>query len=286
MTKLDFHFGVPVHARDRQCGKLAKIVFDPKTLQVSALIVQKGWIFKKARVIPVAKVERTTPFEIRLDLDYAEFKRFAKFSQFESSRSGTVPAIRRRLREGVATSAQTLGRKTCVENITHQLGKINHVILDRETRLLSDVVMRAGLYSSSYMVPVTKIEKFQGKSILVSLSEAELSALPRCIPRTDADILADVLDALLSEETGAFHAVEPEVDGGVVRLTGDASSPRVKFHIEELVRRVPGVIDVKNDLSDGVLSSFRPISYDVPIVRKPARARDFEPADLRRRQGD
>jgi uncharacterized protein YrrD len=278
MAKLDLHIGVPVHAIDKTCGKLANVVIEPDTQQVSDLIVQYGLIMKEARVVPVAKVASATPFEIRLDLEHEEFKNFAKYREFVVKEpmpneggsnaswglasgygpggASPVPTMRRRLREGVAAGKQILGRKTGVENTVHELGKVDHVILNQDTGQISEIVMRAGLFPHYHVIPGSSIEEIQEESILVSLADDELDSLPEYKPRADADILEDVMNALLSERTPAFHSVEPRVTGGVVRLTGNVASPSVRNHAEELARLMSGVIDVENDLVVGDAPSF------------------------------
>jgi uncharacterized protein YrrD len=265
MTKLDLHIGVPVYAIDKQCGNLVSVVVDPGTQQVSDLIIQHGLLLKHSRVVPVAAVTSATPFEIHLNLDSSQFNNCVEYREIEikepvsDSRStpswgladGYSPAvttIRRRLREGVTAGKHVLGRKTGVENVGHSLGKVDHVVLERETGKIAEIVMRTGLFPAYYVLPVTKVEDIQEDSILVSISREEMATLPQYEPRQDADILVDVLSALLSERTPAFHTVEPSVEGGIIHLTGNVSSQSVKSHVEELVRLVPGVIDVENDL--------------------------------------
>ena len=67
--------------------------------------------------------------------------------------------------------------------------------------------------------------------------------------RDDAEITADIArvldDPLSVPET---HRVEPSVAGGIVRLDGTVQWPHDRVLVEALIRRIPGVVSVDNDL--------------------------------------
>ena len=79
--KLDFQIGAPVHCKDRQCGKLVKVVVNPETQVTSDFIVQQGWLPRPARVLPVASVARTTPSAIVLNLYSDELDKYADYRE-------------------------------------------------------------------------------------------------------------------------------------------------------------------------------------------------------------
>jgi hypothetical protein len=63
MNDFTFNFGSIVRCFDDQCGKLAKVIFDPENWQVTNLIVEEGYLLKKARIFPKTVVDWATAEE-------------------------------------------------------------------------------------------------------------------------------------------------------------------------------------------------------------------------------
>ena len=58
--RFDFRIGACVHLQDGLGGLLQKVVVDPYTRRVTDLVVDKGFLQKTDRVIPVTPVEQVT----------------------------------------------------------------------------------------------------------------------------------------------------------------------------------------------------------------------------------
>jgi len=81
----------------------------------------------------------------------------------------------------------------------------------------------------------------------------------RVVPeeRADADILKAVRSAILRyPNLTVFDSVELGVQDGVVFLEGSTQQPWRKDDVDRLVARIPGVRDVKNEITVQGLSSF------------------------------
>lgn len=67
--------------------------------------------------------------------------------------------------------------------------------------------------------------------------------------RPVADLLADVANALFWDLAVPRHRVTARVDYGVVTLKGVVERPYQKSCAEAVVRQVPGVLGVKNEIA-------------------------------------
>jgi uncharacterized protein YrrD len=62
-----FKQGTHVYSREHHdVGTIDRVVLDPETQEVKALIVRKGWLFTEDKVVPTESVERATEQEVIL----------------------------------------------------------------------------------------------------------------------------------------------------------------------------------------------------------------------------
>lgn len=265
--KLDLPLGAQVYCQDEPCGKLVKVVVDPATQQVTDLIVEKGLLLKHAYVLPVVTVDRMDGHDLYLTVHSAELSHYPEYrettvrepaagvtpargalsAELGMGAEPTVPLVRKRLREGIATGKTVIGRKTEVDTLHGAIGYVDHILMDTQNGKIAGVVMRKGLFPEYVVIPLEEIGEVSTESVFVDLSQDELAALPRYHPRSPAEILAAVQQQL-QEGWPAFTGVEAACTGGVVHLTGYVQSKALAYHAAELAQVVDGVFDVQNEL--------------------------------------
>lgn len=264
MMEFDFHIGAQVHCTDGHCGKLVKVVVDPTTQRVTDLIVEKGFLLKHDRVLPVSVVERATEKDIFLNIRSNELERYGEYREYyikepspdaasRSSRTDwemgvpqVVPMIRRRVREGIATGKAVIERATDVDNLEKTIGHVDHILADRESGQITHLVMRRGLIPEHVVVPMHLVERVDEDAIFTSVTQEELKELPRYKARSDEEVLANLRQRLAT--SSEFRAVTATAAEGIVRLNGQVRSQAARSHAEELAREVEGVIEVDNAL--------------------------------------
>jgi len=278
MAKLDLNIGAQVHCIDQPYGKLVKLVVDLQTQQVTDLIVEKGLLIKHDRVLPVATVDRITEKEIYLNIHSNELNNYPEYravnitepafdgrerailaSEFGSAIEPAIPQIRKRVHEGIAAGKTVIGRGTDVENLHHVLGHVDHVVVDQQSGRITHIVLQRGFWSENVVIPAERLENVDENGVFVSLTDAEVSELPRYKPRPASEILADLQDRLHDEWPPVFPEVKADMEGGVVHLSGSVGSKPLQIHAMEMARMVEGVIDVQNDL---VITPNTQHSYD------------------------
>ena len=205
-----FTIGAEVLCRNGKCGKLAKIAVDPETWEVKDLIVEEGFLLKRARVFPISLVESATPEEIMLALDAEELPNYREYeeSEYESLAHGmedvslsrpevppheaamqvvntynvtgteTVPLVREKIRKGVEANLEVVAHGTPVIGTDGEMGKLDRVITDSESGKVTHLVMRHGFLSSDHtLIPVTLVEHIGENGIGVKVSKEGLEEI-------------------------------------------------------------------------------------------------------------
>jgi uncharacterized protein YrrD len=258
MAAFDFHIGAQVHCTDGRCGKLVKLVVDPKTQQVTDLIVEKGFLLRKDRVLPVSTVAQIVGDEIHLQISSNQMSDFNEYHEVTvtepapdaGSYRGTsnnmggaysepyVPMIRRRLREGIATGKTVIDRGTEVENLEKVLGHVDHVIVNSETDAISHIVVRSGFFAEYRVIPVEKVEDI-GNDIFVLISREEFQAMPSYEPATGNESLVEERESSMLETeplTLAPNQQQGDVGGRISRALAEDARTR-QFVIEAICDR-------------------------------------------------
>ena len=204
-TQLDFNLGAEVHCMDGQCGTLAKVVINPRTDRVTGLIIERGFLFKENRVVPLGIVAEASPDEVRLTITSDELARHRKYEeetyrapepgwkhgQYTSNNAvlykppyrvpmtQSASQVKRHIEHGIAGSLDSLEAGLPVHGITEQLGTLDHVVADEETGEITALVVESGLLFGDYrIVPAERIEYIDDEGARVALEAQAFEALP------------------------------------------------------------------------------------------------------------
>lgn len=292
MAKLDLHIGAQVHCKDQHCGKLAKLVVDPQTQQVTDLIVKKGLLLTQDWVLPITTVERVTEQEICLNIRNHELGDYPEYHQVEIKEPApdaqaypsattlgpglgavnerAVPMIRKRIHQGITGGKAVIGHDTGVENLHRTLGHVDHVVVDTETGQMTQLVLSSGgLFPEYVVIPAEQIKDVDEQDVLVTVGSEELAALPRYTSRPAAKILAELHERLNETWPSPFAGVTATMEGGILQLMGHVRSTTLRYHAEEHARAVEGVIDVQNDLivDPHLQTGKRAVDYAISVAQ-------------------
>jgi uncharacterized protein YrrD len=287
MEQLNFDIGAKVYCGEESCGKLHKVVIDPHTNQVTDLVVERGFLKKTDRVLPVSAVERTKDHSIYLDIAADEIKNYPEYREVEFMEPApgwgqveqykakqtvckpsvympicpepVVPRIRHRIHEGIPSVKKVIEAGTLVETLDGEFGKVDHVLVDSRSGKITYLVVRKGLIPKYPVIPIEMVENVGEESIFIKKKEEELEDLPRYTPRDDEAILA-TLQNRLEESLFDLDGVEATVEGSIVRLTGQVKGMAARRRAEAIARSVEGVIDVENALDTGRIVRARVIT--------------------------
>jgi uncharacterized protein YrrD len=204
MDEFDFNIGAQVHCQDGKCGKLAKVVVHPDTWQVTDLIVEEGFLLKRARVFPITVVESTTAEDIYLSIESADLNNYREYREVEYEQPAftgqttpvhtgevvfpggvtvtdwNVPVVRRKVHMGISSQdLQLIKQGTPVENHEGVIGKVDHVIIDAHSNEITHLVVRHGIISIERLdIPISLVEHIGENHVLVTATNEELKQLP------------------------------------------------------------------------------------------------------------
>lgn len=205
----DFKLGAEVRCRDKSCGRLSKLVITPINRQLTHLIVETGFLFKQATVIPFEKVENCVAGEIDLSLHADELQTFPKYEETLVSKTTdwSPPAhlaleipvaptwesaapdpsfVSGKVRTGVDPESLLLGADTAITGLDGHIGYLNRVIVGEGDHFITHVVVCRGTLMMDYrVIPAHWLETVSESSIHIKATPAEVDTLPEYVGRSD-----------------------------------------------------------------------------------------------------
>lgn len=256
MNRYDLKFDALINCRDKQAGRLQKVLVDLKTQEVTHLVVSAGLIFKQTVNLPLSLVESTDdPREIQLSVFSDELSKFSSASSKgttpdegliqtpESAQEEVVEMVTAPQIEdlGAVTigndfaEAVLLSAETAVSSLENNIGRLSHVMTDISSGIIVQLVVTLGTrLRQSLVIPAELIEKLDEQMILVAVTKDETDALPEYFvswnmpeqdePESDT-ILSEAAPlsgnvALTNDLTKALTA-DPITETAVIEMTCD-----------------------------------------------------------------
>jgi uncharacterized protein YrrD len=211
MTQFNFHMGVHVQCTNGQCGKLAGVVINPDSQHITDLIVEKGFLLKHDRILPVSVMKDATEENVFLSVSSNELDQYPEYRVIEYEEPATgleqqstpiatpymaqgaldpvVPMVKKKIREGIGPGQKVIMPGTHVNNIHGTFGTVDHILMNPENKEITHLVVRRGtIFSDHLVIPISMVEEVREDSIFVTGTDEELKELPRYTPPTEADI--------------------------------------------------------------------------------------------------
>jgi uncharacterized protein YrrD len=259
-SRLEIRPGTQVIAGNEQVGRVQRLILRPDG-EVEGIIVS-GWIVLGHDVyVPIEAVESADPDAVHLSLSVVELSRLAPVDE-DSEHGGAgdshEPSLARAGFLRSATSGQAEARVggwplragQRVAATDGDVGDLDVVLIDPRTDRVTGFVVRKGTFIvRDVIVPIDWVQSVARDRIKLSVPKARLDSLPEYRP--DDEITRDVLDALwYGSDLGPADVqfVEVRTRDGIVELNGHTHTEHTRQKIEEVARRVRGVIDVRNNL--------------------------------------
>ncbi len=273
-----YKIGADVYCTDGRAGRLVKVVVDPHTRRVTDLIVEKGFLQKEDRVIPVEVVSDATDERIQLRISSRELSNYPiyRVEEFEVpapdwrpskgygadeivfwslpyglavSMNDVRPMIRQRVQKGIDPNETVIGRGTRVYNAEGTVGHIDHLLVNKDTGEITHLVLRKGLFPRRLMIPIEMVKSIDEEGVYIKATREELEKLEQHTQRADADILAELRDRLAEVTEFDLSRVKATIEDGLVRLSGQVANVAAKRHAEAIARSIRGVVGVENTIT-------------------------------------
>ncbi len=218
-----FRLGATVHTGDGELGSLAWVALDSTANTVTAIGVKLG-LFGGTHMAPVDRVVSARQDDIDLSLTRAEL------AQSKDKPDGAI-----------------ITGGTAVTLNGSRAGKVAQVTVDAATHTLRHVIVDRGLGGEATL-PARYITQVDTRQI--SAQNAEKTAARLTPFRHDDELREDVRLAI--EGTPKLRVDLPGMDihaiDSVVWLRGSTASDLNRRLIEDVVRQIPGIDELHNDL--------------------------------------
>jgi len=187
---MNFRIGAHVDATDGRVGEITKLIIDSRDRTVSDIVVKEGR-FAAERLVPIEDIVEATSDAVKLRVSHAQFNLlppYARSVQYTpdtppDSYLGVVknPVVLDQVDIGENERWFTGGEK--VEATDGTVGKIDEVLVDDQTRKITDVVLREGhLWSRHHVtIPIDNVDYAARGVIYLKLSKAELEPLKKLV---------------------------------------------------------------------------------------------------------
>lgn len=147
------------------------------------------------------------------------------------------------------------------------VGKVVSLRIDHLAKIINFTVQSGHFFFRRRIVPFLWVDRIEMGSVYLSAKKSEFKILPD--DRPDSQLIDDVEMALWEE--GILHGIEYNgVDisarCGVIVLEGYVPNAGLKNRIEEVVRYIPGVLGIVNDL---VIDEDLKIAAAMAVTRDP-----------------
>jgi uncharacterized protein YrrD len=210
MDKFNFRFNAEVHGSDKQLGRLAKVVINPETWQLTNLIIEGGLLFKRAKVIPIARIEGAAAQAIYLAVNNSDLNDYPDHQEIvvEKGESGwqrpltspdiqipephysltgvpEMPVVQEKIRTGVSDELVLLDNNIPVSGLEGHIGHLNCIITAENFQISQFVVTQGKLLPKQILIPVNLIEKISEYGIHILATNGEISEFPEFVAPND-----------------------------------------------------------------------------------------------------
>jgi osmotically-inducible protein OsmY len=218
-----FRLGATAHTNDGELGSLAWVALDPASGTVTAIGVRLG-AFGGTHMAPIDRVVAARQDDIDVALTRAEL------AQSKDKPDGVV-----------------ITHGTAVTLNGSRAGRVSQVTVDEASHTLRHIIVDRGLGGEA-VLPARYVTLLDTRQI--SAQNPEKTAARLTAFRPDEELREDVRIAI--EGTPKLRVDLPGMDiqaiDGVVWLQGSTASDLNSRLIEDVVRQVPGIDELHNDL--------------------------------------
>jgi sporulation protein YlmC with PRC-barrel domain len=191
---MDIPLNVQVHCQDGLCGHSTEVVLDPKTDEITHLVVKEAHAPHAERLVPISLVRDTTPHLILLRCNREKLAQLQPFVSVEA-RQELIPHYIADLGEPVpvpethwATTKHKaipwgeLGvhRHARIEAIDGHVGQLDGFLVEPETEHMTHLVLREGHLwgEKDVTIPVSEIDRIAEEVIQLKLNKQSIETLP------------------------------------------------------------------------------------------------------------
>ncbi len=225
---LQINLGSAANATDDTLGKVTQVLVDPKTWQISHVVVQRGLVMKKQLALPAEFIAEARADGLQLSLLVDDLLQKAQMPK---------------------ENLVALKEHMPVVNGSENLGGLSELFFDAETRRLAYLVVhRHAIAGGEVLLTGDQLSGLKADRLEVTVSRKDFALLPHY--HADPELEEEVRQALWDYPRLRIDlkAVKVHAQCNEVWLLGHVSSDINRRLIEDLARAVTGVRVVHNEV--------------------------------------
>jgi uncharacterized protein YrrD len=184
-------------AHDEQVGQIDRVVIDPRTKEITHVVVRKGWLFTEDKVVPIEMIGGATQERVTLSQDVSDLQNLPDFEETHYlplneagvPRTSTTPkhyVPRTYWYPQVVETEQhipegTIALKEGAKVITaegDQVGNIEELVIDSTTGRVTHLVISQGLlFKERKLVPSDWINTVEEDEVHLVVRSGTLNSL-------------------------------------------------------------------------------------------------------------
>ncbi len=188
---MDIPINVEVTCCDGECGHTTHVILNPKTEQVTHVVVQEYAFSDDQRLIPVDQIVESTPQEIHLRCCKDELHNMDHFTEAEFIPAAyphgfwyatTIePSVFILEHELVPPGELAIDRGARVVAKDGPIGHVDEFQIDPTSEFITYLVLREGHFwgQKEVTIPVNAIERIEDDTVYLRLSKSEIELLPK-----------------------------------------------------------------------------------------------------------
>jgi sporulation protein YlmC with PRC-barrel domain len=193
---MDIPVGAEVFCTDGLCGQSTRVVLNPKTEEMTYLVVKEKKSPHKEILIPVSAVAATTPDSINLRYDRHEIGDLQPFIEtdyvqvnilrpaggiyymmpYVYPQAETLPVKH----EAIPADELAVRRGASVEATDGRVGLVDEFLVDPENDCITHLVLREGHLwgQKDVTIPISEIQRMEDDTVYLKLDKHSIEALP------------------------------------------------------------------------------------------------------------
>ena len=198
-TTMDIPLDADVICRDGDCGHSIELVLDPKSEELTHVVVKENHPTYEERLVPVEYITGSTPDLIQLNVSKEEFEKFDIFCRKElipeelpndqvydaMGNYYVVPSMK--IKKNVLVEYKSVPKGTLafehnapIKTKEGTVGRLDELMIDEESDEITHLVMREGhLWGKKEVsIPISAIDNIDENGITLKLSKDQVKNLP------------------------------------------------------------------------------------------------------------
>jgi len=185
---MNFRIGVHVEATDGRIGEITRVIVEARDRTLSHIVVRDGR-FSTERLVPIEAVAEATSEHVGLRMAHAQFQLLQPYAHSVQYTPDATPDPYLRgvsnpvtlTQADISEDERSFSGGERVEATDGTVGKADEVIVDHDTRKLTDIVLVEGhLWHKHHVtIPVDSVDYARRGVIYLKLSKAELEPLSK-----------------------------------------------------------------------------------------------------------